>query len=86
MLNVRVQDMRNLRLQLNTESHDSIDRSLGTQAQKLAYANINDDDVINASEYQEEISGKDIKDEMLGILNRVSEIKYNRLRSIFSTT
>lgn len=85
VLNVRVQSMRNLRLQLNTEAHDATERSLGTQAQKLAYANVFDDDVLDRTDYLDEAGGKDVKDDMLNILNRLSEIKYESILSQFGS-
>ena len=51
VLNVRVQSMRNLRLQLNTEAHDATERSLGTQAQKLA-GDVNEDGLVDLQDVQ----------------------------------
>ena len=43
LLPVYTQDMRSLRLQLNTDPHEDEDRSLGTQAVKIGFSNIRED-------------------------------------------
>ena len=42
-LTTRVQDIKQLRLQLNTEPHEHTDRSFGTQAVKICIGNVVDD-------------------------------------------
>lgn len=42
-LSIKVQDLRNLRFQLNTKAHEHDERNLGTQMLKIAFSNIYDD-------------------------------------------
>jgi hypothetical protein len=42
-LHLQVQDLNDLRMQLNTEAHEDIERALGTQALKLFMSNLIDD-------------------------------------------
>lgn len=83
-LNVRIQDINNLRLQLNTESHEADERSLGSQSAKLALANIFDDDVLDATAHAESITGRQYKDEMLTIYRRLIQLKTSNIQNRFS--
>ena len=43
LLPVYTQDLRSLRLQLNTDPHEDVDRSFGSQAGKIGFANVRED-------------------------------------------
>lgn len=55
-LSVKVQDLHNLRFQLNTKAHEHNERNLGTQMLKIAFSNIYDD-----YNYGTGISGRPIR-------------------------
>lgn len=42
-LSIKVQDLRNLRFQLNTKAHEHDERNLGSQMLKIAFSNVYDD-------------------------------------------
>lgn len=52
-LNVEVQDLRGIRMQLNTEAHTDEERTIGTQMFKIMFSNLYDDE-----EYSQNIEGK----------------------------
>lgn len=43
LLAIKVQDLNNLRLQLNTDAHEATERAVGTQMAKVAFSNIRED-------------------------------------------
>ena len=75
-----IQDLRNLRLQMNTDPHEHTDRSLGTQFAKVALSNL-----VKTRPYGgnkgKEYTGRQIIDNIFGAINRLSDIG---AQSIFS--
>lgn len=67
-LPIVIQDLHYLRFQLNTESHESSERDLGTQAGKLAYSNIFDDGEYGKSKRK----GYNIKKDIMALINALS--------------
>jgi len=66
-LAVSVQDIKDLRLQLNTHAHEHFDRSMGTQMAKLAFSN-----VIDAAMYGNK-TGRDIKHDINTMIEALCE-------------
>lgn len=74
-LPVFVQDIRNLRLQLNTDPHEHIDRSFGTQAIKICLGNLIDDRIYGTNKGIQK-TGEQIKNEVMQAINQLSDIGY----------
>lgn len=72
-LHVQVQDLDCLRMQLNTESHEDIERSLGTQALKLFLSNIIDDLEYRIGKDGETITGKQLRIEIMSLVNALTD-------------
>lgn len=66
------QDISNLRLQLNTEPHDALDRSFGTQATKICLANLRDDRTYGLNKGKK-IKGRDLKKQVMAAINALTE-------------
>lgn len=77
-LPVFVQDIRNLRLQLNTDPHEHIDRSFGTQAVKICLGNLIDDRVYGTNKATTK-TGQQIKTQTMDAINQLSDIGYKRI-------
>ena len=71
-LPVYTQDISNLRLQLNTEPHDAIDRAFGTQAIKICLANLVDDRTYGINKGKA-IKGRQLKQEVMQAINDLTE-------------
>ena len=75
LLTVEVQDVKNLRMQLNTEAHEAEMRAIGTQMFKIAFSNIIDD-----SKYGTRKSGRnprkgsDIKHQIIQCINALTQL------------
>lgn len=65
------QDISNLRLQLNTDPHEYLDRSFGTQAVKICLGNLVDDRTYGNNKGQA-VTGAQIKERVMGAINRLS--------------
>lgn len=78
-----IQDLRNLRLQMNTDPHEHTDRSLGTQFAKVALSNL-----VKTRPYGRnkgvEYTGRQIVDNIFGSINRLSDIGAGKLLSEFT--
>lgn len=78
-----IQDLRNLRLQMNTDPHEPTDRSLGTQFAKVALSNL-----VKTRPYGRnkgvEYTGRQIVANIFGSINRLSDIGANKLLSEFT--
>lgn len=66
------QDIANLRLQLNTEPHEALDRAFGTQATKICLANLKDDRTYGLNKGKK-IKGKDLKRQVMAAINQLTE-------------
>lgn len=71
-LPVMNQDLRNFRLQLNTDPHLDVDRSFGTQASKICLANVLDDRTYGENKGLS-VLGSDLKRQAMGAINALTE-------------
>lgn len=78
-LTTRVQDIKQLRLQLNTEPHEHTDRSFGTQAVKICIGNVVDDRHYGHNKGQN-VSGAKIKKDVFGCIKALSTKGYIKLK------
>jgi hypothetical protein len=71
-------------LQLNTDPHEHLERSFGTQAIKIGFAN-----VVDTRTYGENkglaVKGSEIKKNIMDAINSLSRIGYNKIRKEFFT-
>lgn len=81
-LNTRVQNINQLRMQLNTDSHEPIERSFGTQAIKICIGNVVDSRTYG-SDKGKKVSGKQIKEDVFGCIKALSSIGQKNIRSKF---
>ena len=79
---VFIQSLKNLRLQLNTQAHSAKDRSFGTQAVKMCFGNLLEDRVYGENKGTTK-TGKQIKDQTIAAINRLSDIGVDYLKSKF---
>lgn len=78
-LTTKVQDIKQLRLQLNTEPHEHTDRSFGTQAVKVCIGNVVDDRHYGHNKGQN-VSGARIKKDVFGCIKALSTKGYMKLK------
>lgn len=78
-LTTTVQDIKQLRLQLNTEPHEHTDRSFGTQAVKICIGNVVDDRHYGHNKGQN-VSGARIKKDVFGCIKALSTKGYMKLK------
>lgn len=71
-LTTRIQDLKQLRLQLNTEGHEDTDRSFGTQVIKIGMGNVVDDRHYGHNKKMN-VSGKRIKADIFGCIKALSK-------------
>lgn len=84
VLNVEVQDIRGLRMQLNTEAHLDDERNIGTQMFKLLFGNIYDnEDYIGGDPNGKKRSGKQIRKEIMDCINALTDIGIKELKNQF---
>lgn len=78
------QDLTQIRLQLNTDPHEHLERSFGTQAIKIGFAN-----VVDTRTYGENkglaVKGSEIKKNIVDAINSLSRIGQNKIRKEFFT-
>lgn len=78
------QDLTQIRLQLNTDPHEHLERSFGTQAIKIGFAN-----VVDTRTYGENkglaIKGSEIKKNIMDAINSLSRIGQNKIKEEFFT-
>ena len=78
------QDLTQIRLQLNTDPHEHLERSFGTQAIKIGFANI-----VDTRTYGENkglaVKGSEIKKNIMDAINSLSRIGWNKIRKEFFT-
>lgn len=78
LLSVKVEDLSNLRMQLNTHSHDEDERAIGTQILKIAFSNI----VPNAEYKMHDGSTVSGSDMILNIMQLVNELTDDGVETI----
>jgi hypothetical protein len=78
-LTTRIQDIKQLRLQLNTDPHEHTDRSFGTQAIKIGMGNVVDDRYYGHNKGKH-ISGAQIKKDIFGSIKALSTLGYISLK------
>ena len=78
------QDLTQIRLQLNTNPHEHLERSFGTQAIKIGFAN-----VVDTRTYGENkglaVKGSEIKKNIMDAINSLSRIGQNKIKKEFFT-
>lgn len=78
------QDLTQIRLQLNTDPHEHLERSFGTQAIKIGFAN-----AVDTRTYGENkglaVKGSEIKKNIMDAINSLSRIGQNKIRKEFFT-
>lgn len=78
------QDLTQIRLQLNTDPHEHLERSFGTQAIKIGFAN-----VVDTCTYGENkglaVKGSEIKKNIMDAINSLSRIGQNKIKKEFFT-
>lgn len=78
------QDLTQIRSQLNTDPHEHLERSFGTQAIKIGFAN-----VVDTRTYGENkglaVKGSEIKKNIMDAINSLSRIGQNKIRKEFFT-
>lgn len=84
LLTVKIQDLHNLRKQLNTNAHEDDERNIGTQMFKQAFSNTIDDELYgNDKEGREPRLGKDIKDDIMRLINKLTELGVQEVQHKF---
>lgn len=78
------QDIKNLRLQLNTDPHEHTDRAMGTQAVKMFLSNILDDRMYGQNKGLE-LKGETLKTTIMDCINELTYRGYTELRNRFFT-
>lgn len=78
------QDLTQIRLQLNTDPHEHLERSFGTQAIKIGFAS-----VVDTRTYGENkglaVKGSEIKKNIMDAINSLSRIGQNKIKKEFFT-
>lgn len=83
-LTVEVQDLRGLRMQLNTEAHTDEERSIGTQMFKILFGNIYDDeDYVIDKEGRTPRKGKEIRDDIMKCIKALTAIGAREIKKKF---
>lgn len=76
------QDIKNLRLQLNTDPHEHMDRAMGTQAVKMFLSNILDDRTYGENKGLS-VKGDTLKSTIMDCINELTYRGYTEVRSRF---
>lgn len=84
---VTVQDLHELRLQLNTHAHEATDRAMGTQMFKLAFSNVIDEAYYGTGKSGRKArKGKTIKADIMRCINALTDKGVQKLRTRFFKT
>lgn len=84
VLSVEVQDIRGLRMQLNTEAHDEIDRTIGTQMFKIMFSNIYDDEDYGLNKDGGTIrKGKEIREDIMQCIKALTALGAKDIKKRF---
>lgn len=78
------QDLTQIRLQLNTDPHEHLERSFGTQAIKIGFANIVDTRTYGKNKGLA-VKGSEIKKNIMDAINSLSRIGQNKIKKEFFT-
>lgn len=78
------QDLTQIRLQLNTDPHEHLERSFGTQAIKIGFANVVDTRTYGKNKGLA-VKGSEIKKNIMDAINSLSRIGQNKIRKEFFT-
>ena len=81
-LTTRIQDLKQLRLQLNTEGHEDTDRSFGTQVIKIGMGNVVDDRHYGHNKKMN-VSGSRIKKDIFGCIKALSKHGMDKVQNRF---
>lgn len=83
-LAVTVQDLRNLRMQLNTQAHESDIRAIGTQMFKIAFSNIIDDAFYGTGKSGRKARrGSNIKKDIISCINALTRMGIDDIKDRF---
>lgn len=74
-LSVKVQNLHNLRLQLNTKAHEDDIRAIGTQMFKIAFSNVFDKDDYNGR------TGKEIREEIMNCIEQLTQMGVDKIHA-----
>ena len=78
---VSIQNLKNLRLQLNTHAHETSERSIGTQMFKLAFSNIIDDAYYGTGKSgRRPRLGREVKADIMKCINALTDRGVQKLR------
>lgn len=79
-----VQDLKGLRMQLNTEAHTDEERAIGTQMFKILFGNIYDDeDYVLNKEGRNSRKGKEIRDDIMACIKALTAIGAHEIKERF---
>jgi len=77
-LGVMIQELTNLRMQLNTEAHLDFERSIGTQMFKLAFSNVFDKLTYGENKpWVKNMTGADIKADIMRCVKALTKVGAN---------
>ena len=83
-LPVEVQDLRYLRMQLNTHAHESEERAIGTQMFKLAFSNIEDTELYGLNrDGVTPKTGAEIRADIMRCINKLTELGASKISARF---
>lgn len=88
-LSVQIQDLNGIRMQLNTDAHEAIERSIGTQMFKLAFSNLFDNLKygLNKADWQGQSKpsryGREIKADLMACINAMTMLGINKVQDRF---
>lgn len=83
-LGITVQDLANLRMQLNTQAHEAELRAIGTQMFKIAFSNIIDDAIYGTGKSGRSVrKGSTIKRDIISCINALTRIGIDDIRDRF---
>ena len=88
-LSVQVQDLNGIRMQLNTDAHEAVERSIGTQMFKLAFSNLFDNLKygLNKADWQGQSKpsryGREIKADLMACINAMTMLGINKVQDRF---
>ena len=81
-LGVQIQELTNLRMQLNTEAHLDFERSIGTQMFKLAFSNVFDKLVYGENKpWVKNMEGADIKADIMRCIRALTKLGANGIKA-----
>lgn len=83
-LPIEVQDLRYLRMQLNTHAHESEERAIGTQMFKLAFSNIEDSELYGLNrDGVTPKTGAEIRADIMRCINKLTELGASKISARF---